>query len=674
MARIFGPMKASTFEMELTKTGKIFGRDVGLRVALEGEGAYTDGEVIKLPAMGRAAMVSEEVQRVLRGLLDHEAGHVTFSDLAAWKRYVAKWKRKGWVLAPDLLNGAEDIRMEREVIKAFAGAKANLMATTASVNGELVAHIKEHGRPASFDQVWVAIASAVTWAGRRGYGEHTNPFLYGMLEGELKEAVDEMMAGLDKCKNTTDAAKLTERIYEKYGGPVEKQPEKPGQGEQGQPGEQGQEGQGEGSGEQENGNEGNEGQNSGGEQEGGEGQQEGGEGAEAGAGTGSGGRVPKNTAPKGAVEDGKERMQHRRSKGGEIEDGDPMQEYDPRISRHIEEVYKREGLQAGGLGSGYAPYSTAGDFEVHAKMSVEEAQALGCGLDSSQWGSVTPEKVLARLRQGTQQGYESILRDMQGDVNVLRAKLMRALMSQERRGWEPLREEGRLDSKRLINAVRGEKTVWKQPSHVRAVNTAVYILVDHSGSMTGEEIDCAQQCTVALAEALDPSGVKTEITGYTAALRYDGKAAKAWEHGRPYALGLYRYKAFDEPTRMARPAMAQMRWMAGGYTPSGCGVQWAMNKLMARDEPRKILLLMTDGRPEVPGRHSRLVERRHAKESLEFAKSKGIETFGIGIMEDVSPYFEEGSYVNVQSVNELATTGIQMLAKALLGKALRVAA
>ena len=61
----------------------VLGRKYGVKVEIGGTDAYTDGTVIRLPSL--PGDVPDTLLAMVRGYLDHEAGHVRDTDFLAMK-------------------------------------------------------------------------------------------------------------------------------------------------------------------------------------------------------------------------------------------------------------------------------------------------------------------------------------------------------------------------------------------------------------------------------------------------------------------------------------------------------------------------------------------------------------------------------------------------------------
>jgi cobaltochelatase CobT len=213
-----------------------------------------------------------------------------------------------------------------------------------------------------------------------------------------------------------------------------------------------------------------------------------------------------------------------------------------------------------------------------------------------------PEE-LARLRGFLDQQLSSL----QGVVSRLANKLQRLLMAQQNRHWEYDLEEGMLDASRLPRIIMDPMHAlsFKREKDTNFRDTCVTLLLDNSGSMRGRPIMVAAMCADILGRTLERVGVKTEILGFTTRAWKGGQARDKWltagkppQPGRLNDLRHIVYKAADEPWRRAKRNLGLM--MREGLLKEnidGEALTWAHNRLIARPEQRKILMVISDGAP-----------------------------------------------------------------------------
>ena len=213
------------------------------------------------------------------------------------------------------------------------------------------------------------------------------------------------------------------------------------------------------------------------------------------------------------------------------------------------------------------------------------------------------EEELGRLRAYLDQQ----LGGLQNVVTRLANRLQRRLLAQQARSWDFDQEEGLLDAARLARVVAtpGHSLSYKIERDTEFKDTVVSLLIDNSGSMRGRPIAIAAICADILARTLERCGVATEILGFTTRGWKGGQSRELWlTEGRPTNPGRLNdlrhilYKRADEPYRHARRNLGLM--MREGLLKEnidGEALLWAHNRLIARPEERRILMVISDGAP-----------------------------------------------------------------------------
>ena len=199
------------------------------------------------------------------------------------------------------------------------------------------------------------------------------------------------------------------------------------------------------------------------------------------------------------------------------------------------------------------------------------------------------------------------LQGLQGAVSRLANRLQRRLMAQQNRSWMFDLEEGVLDTSRLTRVIVDPTAPlsFKQEDESKFRDTVVTLLLDNSGSMRGRPIMVAALCADILARTLERCGVKVEILGFTTQAWKGGLSREDWiKAGKPPSPGRLNdlrhiiYKSADAPWRRARRNLGLM--MREGLLKEnidGEALLWAHDRLMARAEQRKILMVISDGAP-----------------------------------------------------------------------------
>ncbi|HEX4738006.1 MAG TPA: cobaltochelatase subunit CobT [Allosphingosinicella sp.] len=280
------------------------------------------------------------------------------------------------------------------------------------------------------------------------------------------------------------------------------------------------------------------------------------------------------------------------------------------------------------------------------------------------------EEELGRLRAYLDQQ----LVHLQGAVTKLANRLQRRLMAQQSRSWDFDQEEGLLDSARLARVVvnPAHSLSYKIERDTEFRDTVVTLLIDNSGSMRGRPISIAAISADILARTLERCGVKVEILGFTTRAWKGGQSREKWlADGRPPNPGRLNelrhivYKAADEPWRRARKNLGLM--MREGLLKEnidGEALLWAHNRLIARPEERRILMVISDGAPvddSTLSVNSGTYLERHLRQMIGWIEARSpVELMAIGIGHDVTRYYSRA--VTIMDAEQLGGTMIEQLA------------
>ena len=263
---------------------------------------------------------------------------------------------------------------------------------------------------------------------------------------------------------------------------------------------------------------------------------------------------------------------------------------------------------------------------------------------------------------------------LQGVVTRLANRLARRLMAQQARSWDFDQEEGMLDAARLARVVvsPAHSLSYKIERETEFKDTVVSLLIDNSGSMRGRPISIAATCADIMARTLERCGVATEVLGFTTRAWKGGQSREAWlAEGRPPEPGRLNdlrhiiYKRADQPYRHARRHLGLM--MREGLLKEnidGEALIWAHNRLLARPEERRILLVISDGAPvddSTASANSGTYLEKHLRQVIGWIETKSdVELAAIGIGHDVTRYYTLA--VTIMDAEQLGGALIDQLA------------
>ncbi|MPY70316.1 MAG: cobaltochelatase subunit CobT [Alphaproteobacteria bacterium] len=281
-----------------------------------------------------------------------------------------------------------------------------------------------------------------------------------------------------------------------------------------------------------------------------------------------------------------------------------------------------------------------------------------------------PEE-MTRLRMHLDQQ----LANLQGIIGRLANRLQRQLMAKQSRSWEFDLEEGLLDAARLARVVVNPTHAlsYKMEHETEFRDTVVTLLIDNSGSMRGRPIAVAAMSADILARTLERCGVKVEILGFTTRAWKGGQSREKWlAEGKSPAPGRLNdlrhiiYKSADVPYRRARKSLGLM--LREGLLKEnidGEALLWAHNRLVARSEERRIMMVISDGAPVDdstlsvnPGNYL----ENHLRAVIEWIETRSpVEIVAIGIGHDVTRYYRRA--VTLMDAEQLGGTMMEKLAE-----------
>ncbi len=340
--------------------------------------------------------------------------------------------------------------------------------------------------------------------------------------------------------------------------------------------------------------------------------------------------------------------------GEEISEEEPEVPDEPRHSPNAPE------FSAFAVSDDYRAYTTAFDEIVPAEklMSSEDVIRLNAQLQ---------EKIRA---------YHTV-------SSRLATRLQRLLLAQQTRRWVYELDDGMMDNARLARVVaRPDITdIYKQEHDAPFRDTVVSLLIDNSGSMRGRPITIAALSADILARTLERCGVKVEVLGFTTREWKGGESRKAWlNDGRPGEPGRLNdlrhiiYKSADTRFHRARRNLALM--LKDGILKEnidGEAVWWAYDRLRARREYRRILMVISDGAPvddSTLSANTGSYLDRHLREVIaHIERDESVELLAIGIGHDVTRYYRRA--VTLHDVEQLGDTMVREITALFAPEAIR---
>lgn len=625
-------MRTNPFEGQLERLARTLTEQFGVTVLCQGDCACTDGKRILLPSLPEP--MDEPLERMVVGYLDHEMGHVAFSDFKVLKKFSEKHPG-----AEGLLNVVEDALVERKVMQRWPGVRANLDAMFRQVRGRVMSRLRE---ASPFRRFCTAVYLKLSH-------HHDMLGLSKCLAG-----YEDVLDGFLAVKNSHGAAELAERLLDRWckNNPPQKAQQPPHDGtasdaDKEPPGNA--DGDGESS---DSGDAGNGCSNPNGESE---------ESEAAGASDdnsqGDAGEADEPDKPDDADD-------------ADATDGENADGEDGNGSAPESDPLDDAASQADETASGGQPTGTAGGQAE--KPNGEEGEAGGASVASGQGGDVAGAliaEVLAEaiaesiaqadpstryrvftkqhdrievIADANEQDVKALLATGGDTVRRLRRGLANALRSAEKRWWREEQDQGDLSPRTLHQLCmdRPSLNVFRTRAMVQGRSTAVGIALDASGSMTTQKMDVARASMRVLLEALHDLKIPTEAFTFTTGEAFTLNEA-AGQTGEDMVTIRQRFSRFSNLEvglikRYEEPVKAAMRRLPGicgtGLTPLGEAMLIGAGRIAARPESRKIMLVLTDGRAGCEACDQSACH--HAAQAALKISASGIELVGVGIMDD----------------------------------------
>ncbi len=586
-------MKNRTLHNAFPIVAAAIGNRFGVKVSVGGDQAYTDGKSIQLPAYeGDDA----EYQDIAWGLLAHEAAHIRYSDFTL--------HYGNSVLRRRLCNAIEDVRIEYELAKDFPGTRLTIRTVIEKMIAKddfVASRIDEHPANILYSYVLKSLRARVLGqSALRPLVEETEIALKATFPNgavtRLKGLLSEVPEGLH---SESDCLHLTDRILTM----IEQEFEQQRQRNQARP------------------------------------------------------SANEDTPPESDDTDqDSESANSENSNGSDSEDD---MEHDQRLPADNDDEQSSES----GGNDDSNPENPDDEPSAQAENSSSDPQ----GDDEESTVNADPVGVLQTLLSAADSDIDQdlfetlksslslaaenvsellmpsgneppmddragafLLRKVQSESGKIRAALQGLVQSQTMNRSQHACRGRRMDGKRLHRLPLGETKVFQRKQAKSSPNTAIHLLLDKSESMgyqvsdsqgqpIGSRMPIALVATLALALAFEGiPGVNPGVTAFPG--HQDDSVFRLLEHGQ-------RVNARTGAFSLA----------ATGSTPMTEAIWFGAASLLCCREPRKVLMVMTDGQPN---------DTLSTLDILQRCRDSGIETVGIGLGLDVSHLFPIAITIN----------------------------
>jgi len=187
-------MQLNPFESQLERLARTLTDQFGVQVVCQGDEAWTDGGQIILPSLPEP--IAGPLERMVLGYLDHELGHVAFSDFKVVKEFSEKHPGQ-----EAMLNVVEDALIEQRAMRRWPGVRANLDAMFAQIRDRVMSLAAKRDAFGRFcTAVYLKLAHYRDMLG---------------LDGEVV-GYEDVLDGFALVRTTNDSASLAERLLVRW--------------------------------------------------------------------------------------------------------------------------------------------------------------------------------------------------------------------------------------------------------------------------------------------------------------------------------------------------------------------------------------------------------------------------------------------------------------------------
>ncbi|EKR8724740.1 VWA domain-containing protein [Vibrio cholerae] len=183
-----------------------YGEKFGVKVLIQGQDAFTDGERIVIPT---ANPDDPHYQQIAWGYLAHEAAHIRHTNFDMVQKASSKPIRKA------LLNIIEDVRIENELTKDYPGTRRSISQVIEYMVDTQQMSIPEQLEPASNLQAWLLFRLRCHFLGQKALTP-----LYQAIDERVRQLfpaaamsrLSAMLTAVPSLASTGEVLKLVDAI------------------------------------------------------------------------------------------------------------------------------------------------------------------------------------------------------------------------------------------------------------------------------------------------------------------------------------------------------------------------------------------------------------------------------------------------------------------------------
>lgn len=643
----------SRLETKWEKIARTFSRNHNINVRLTGAGCVADLKTGTIYIPANSDDYKEVDGQLLEGMIDHEWKHIEVEFTAREAGRKTPLDRMKTMSQREKLwfNAFEDYRIESELTRDYVGCGQNV----AFMNDQLLVINKKRRAKMPIDPM-KEIAIAVL--GRMSGGD------VGWLSDEAQKVSGELepiWRQADDMKDYEDAISLAKQVIKRLGDVEKEQEQKKQEQEQKQNSDQSQSAPGSDEGDP---NQGDDSDQDDDQKSDGTDDQKGDD--DGGDSSGNGNGDDRNQGYDADDDQGDNDSGDDGSDGqgdgdsndaedqGDGDDGVGGQDFDPAMADFIKRAFKE---------------ATTDDVKAVIKEHLNQSAERNAKVNKRHIPHPAMDDLdrIIDAEKGDPLTFKHVCGEVGKQISALKSKLVSLLKARTLKGATLDRERGHLDGGALYRLKMNERNVFMDPAKNMDLDTAVSMLIDMSGSMNAvksgrsgysmRRIDMAARSAIALAETMEQLGVPVEITGFNNTGISYAAMARLKNGGRFYTRYVpFRrtvFKAFGDRWQTVKTKMVGVSMNGNGVNCDGEALLWAAKRLAARNERRKIFIVLSDGKPNLSvGREINEIIQKDLKDQVNNITRAGIQVIGLGIMSRyVADYYPIHTIIN--NLNDL---------------------
>lgn len=262
-------------------------------------------------------------------------------------------------------------------------------------------------------------------------------------------------------------------------------------------------------------------------------------------------------------------------------------------------------------------------------------------------------------KSSAHQGYPFVIENVKGNDTYRYNQVEQNLSGISRRLQKRVKQvlEDQLEGGVCKNLLKGNKInpassasnngkIFKRNILPESKDIAISVLIDESGSMAGTRIEKALEMAIVIESFCRELNIPLSIVG----------------HSDSYKVRINNYIRFEDESSNRKYNLANMR--AGGCNRDGFALSYCIKNLLERNEENKLMIIISDGRPNSSNYSGKAAEEDLANIKKTFEKKGGrLIATAIGEDKDTIKRIYGNSFLDITDINNLPIKMASIISK-----------